>query len=81
MVAMKLRDDIQQFIDEQVKSGRFPNAESLITEAVDQLRMQLAFPPGELDRLIAEGEAGAGALDGDSVLKEFEQLRMRSKAG
>lgn len=78
---MKLRDDIQRFIDEQVRAGRFPNAEALIAEAISQFRSQLVFKPGELERLIAEGEASGDPLDGDVVFKEFEQIRIRSKVG
>jgi len=77
---MQLRDDIRRFIDEQVRDGRFPDAESVIAEAVLQFMLQPEFAPDELDRLIAEGEASGEALDGEAVFKEFAKLRSRSTA-
>jgi Arc/MetJ-type ribon-helix-helix transcriptional regulator len=35
---LTFRPDIQRFIDDQVKSGRFPTPEALIEAAVDDMR-------------------------------------------
>jgi Arc/MetJ-type ribon-helix-helix transcriptional regulator len=74
---MQLRDDVRRFIEEQVRDGRFPSAEAVIDEAVSQYMVQPDFAPGELDRLIAEGEASGKALDGEQTLA---QLRLETTA-
>ena len=73
------RED-QRFIEEQVKAGRFASAEAVVGAALERLRHDDAgeFAAGELDALIAEGEADIAAgelVDGDEV---FRRLRQKS---
>lgn len=41
-------------------------------ESVDE------FSPGEWDRLLVEGEAGGGSLDGEQVLAELREYGSRA---
>jgi putative addiction module CopG family antidote len=74
--------DVQQFIDEAVKSGRFSTPQDVVLAALQRMRqdMETDFEEGELDSLIEEGEADIAAgrvLDEDEV---FQRLRAKSEA-
>ncbi len=67
---MELRFDIdtQKFIDEKVASGQYGSPEDVLRAALAALQFQESygqFCPGELDRLIAEGEASL--VDGGPI--------------
>jgi putative addiction module CopG family antidote len=69
---------IQRLIDERVRSGKYKTPEDVVAAAVatlDQQEAAGAFDPGELDRLLEEGERSGTALDGEQVLAEFQALR------
>jgi putative addiction module CopG family antidote len=67
----------EQFIRQMVKSGQYLNPTHVVEAAVATLKQYDDFPPGELERLIAEGEA-SGYLDGATALKK---RRARRAAG
>ena len=78
---LSLDADLQQLIDERVKSGKYATAEDVVAAALRTLEQQERFgdfEPGELDELLAEGERSIeqeGTLDGDEA---FRQRRDRS---
>ena len=83
---LSLPAQIQKLIEERVRSGKYRTAEDVVAAAVATLEQQENsgdFEPGELDRLLAEGEASGTPLDGEQMLAELKELRQRktSKAG
>ena len=80
---LTLPPQIQKLIDERVRSGKYKTPEDVVAAAVATLEQQEQlgdFAPGELDRLLAEGEAGDADLDGEEVLRELRELRQRGKS-
>jgi antitoxin ParD1/3/4 len=81
---LELTPEIQRHIDERVKSGRYATAEDVVAAALltlDQQERFGDFKPGELDRLLEEGErsiAEHGLLDGDEAFKQ-RQARWRCR--
>lgn len=63
----------ERIIESRVGPGRFPNPEAVIDAALQLLEQQDSagnFEPGELDRLLAEGERSANrgeVLDGEGT--------------
>ena len=81
---LSLDTGAQRLIEERVRSGKYGTAEDVVTAALHALEHdeQLGdFAEGELDALIAEGEASGPALDGEAVLAEFRELRDRHRHG
>lgn len=83
-----LTPEDQQFIEAQVKVGRFPSAQDVVGAALERLRRDEddaaatagEFDPGELDALVAEGEADierGAVVDADEV---FDRLRRQGAA-
>jgi antitoxin ParD1/3/4 len=71
--------EVQNFINEQVNSGKYSSPEGVVAAAIMALDQQQfdEFEAGELDELIAEGERSIeqeGTLDGEEA---FLQLRQR----
>ena len=72
---LTLPPDTQQIIDECLESGAFSSAEEVISLAVHRLKVPEKFgdfAPGELTRLIAEGE--------NSPNLSYEEFRANMKA-
>jgi Arc/MetJ-type ribon-helix-helix transcriptional regulator len=79
-VTLSLEDS--RFTEERVKAGEFRSVEEVVAIALAQLRSAWAgeFAPGELDALVAEGEADikrGNVIDDDEV---FRQLAEKSAA-
>lgn len=75
---LSLPANVAKLIEERVKSGRYNTPEDVVAAAVVHLDQQERFgdfEPGELDRLLEEGENSGPALDGDEVLAELRALR------
>lgn len=75
---LSLSSETEKWINDRVRSGKYRTPEDVIAAAVSSLDQQEQagdFEPGELDRLLAEGENSGAALDGEQVLSEFRQLR------
>jgi putative addiction module CopG family antidote len=73
-MSVTLTPELEKYIDDQVKAGRYGSPEELLSAAILQLKQSEqvgAFAPGELDGLLAEGEADIGR--GDTV--DAEQVR------
>ena len=72
---LTLDSELQRRITDRVISGKYASAEDVIAAALRALESEeqaLEFAPGELDRLIAEGDASGSALDGQTVLTELK---------
>jgi antitoxin ParD1/3/4 len=71
-----LGEHFEQFINAQVKGGRYNNASEVVRDALRLLEDQETlreFQRAELRRLAAEGEAsGLSDADGESVLSRLE---------
>ncbi len=79
------KPELENFIREQVDNGQYSSPTAVVEAALSQL-MGPQFAPGELARLIAEGEASIarGAVyPADEVFKELrEKSRLaRIRAG
>ena len=69
------KPEIEHFIREQVDNGQYPSEAAVVEAALSNL-MRPQFAPGELARLIEEGEASGWMRDANVVLAE---LREKSK--
>jgi Arc/MetJ-type ribon-helix-helix transcriptional regulator len=84
-MTIKLNEDAQRLIDAQLRSGRYESAEHVVLAALATLAQQpgIDFAPGELHRLIEEGEESIrreGTLDGEEAFKARRQRRqLKSK--
>lgn len=65
--ALKLPPSLDAFVEEQVRSGAYPDRDSVIVEAVDMLRVQIAADEisdeEKLTRLKAKIQEGVDSLD------------------
>jgi hypothetical protein len=69
---LKLGSHAEKIIEEQLRTKRFQDAESVVLAGLTSLAAQGVdeFAPGELQSLLAEGEASIaaeGTLDGDEA--------------
>jgi antitoxin ParD1/3/4 len=79
-MVVSLKPELQKLVEEKVKAGLFPSDEALVNAAVQQVVEDDDLEPGEMERMLAVGEAQARAgrlVDGDVA---FERLRLRSEA-
>jgi len=77
-----LRPDIQRFIDEQVKSGKFPSPESVIEAAVGDMRddLQIELDDDAIDA-INQAEAQLDRGEGEELDSFRERMRLRTNRG
>lgn len=79
-MTIALKPELQKLVEEKVKAGLFPSADALVNSAVEQFVAGDDLQPGEMERLLAVGEAQARQgklIDGDEVLG---RLQARSAA-
>ncbi len=79
------KPEIENFIREQVDNGQYSSPAAVVEAAISEF-MERQFAPGELDRLINEGEASLaryGPLDGEDVFRDLKEMHRaaRLKAG
>ena len=70
-------------IEECVERGGYASADDAVRAGLESLCQSEAmeqFAPGELDRLLEEGENSGPPLDGDQVLSELKALRASSQS-
>ena len=78
---LSLGPEVQKLIDERVKSGKYATPEAVVAAALltlDQQEWLGEFAPGELDKLLTEGEqsiAEEGTLDGDEAFRLRRERR------
>ena len=78
---LSLPSKTQKQIEKRVRSGKYKSPEDVITAAIAQLDQQEQigdFEPGELDRLLEEGEKSGEPLDGKKVFSEIRALGRRN---
>lgn len=76
-----LKPELQKFVDEQVTTGRYPSAEDVVAAAVTRFMQDERlgeFAPGELDALLAEGEADLQRGDFVTMDEVREHFRRRA---
>jgi len=76
---LNLKPATEQLIRQKVTSGEYSTAADVIEAALATLEQhtRFDFAPGELQRLIAEGEA-SGYIDGATALKKRRARRAAS---
>jgi len=80
---LTLDNELQRRITDRVNSGQYASPEEVIAAALVALEHEehtLEFAPGELDRLIAEGEASGPPVSGEEFLAQWRALRSSVKA-
>jgi len=73
-----LTDDMRRFIDAKVQSGEYASEEDVLRAGVARLMWEDQFAPGEMERLIAAGEADIGrgdVVDGEQVFAKLPEMR------
>ena len=73
-----LNAETQRLIEDRMKRGGYPTPDDLIVAALASLEQQERFgdfATGELDTLLAEGEASGACLDGEQALAQRRQRR------
>jgi Arc/MetJ-type ribon-helix-helix transcriptional regulator len=81
---LSLKPRVQKLIEKRLKSRKYASAEDVVTAALLSLEQQEQFgdfEPGELDKLVAEGERSLveeGPLDGDKAYRA--RLKRRANA-
>ena len=77
---LSLDSALQRFIDERIRSGAYATPEEVVCAAFASLKQQEdALAPGELEKLLAEGEESIrreGTVSADEV---FGGIRKRSQ--
>jgi putative addiction module CopG family antidote len=80
---LSLPSPIQKLIDDRVRSGKYGSAEDVVAAALTHLEQQEhlgSFGAGELDALIAEGEADIARGDVLELDRVFAELRRANDA-
>jgi putative addiction module CopG family antidote len=85
-MSISLNPETQKLVEQRMKQQGYSTADDLVRAGLESLRQQQErqeFAPGELDELLAEGERSGPPLDGEQVLAELREFRLRnsSKAG
>jgi putative addiction module CopG family antidote len=79
---LSLKPKDRKFIEQKIRSGKYASANDVVQAAFAALQQQEKFgdfSPGELDRLLEEGERSIrreGVFDADEV---FAELRRESR--
>ena len=60
---ISIHPDLQKFIDEQIKAGRYTTPDAVINSALGQLQAQVDFPPADIEELRREVEIGIEQAD------------------
>jgi Arc/MetJ-type ribon-helix-helix transcriptional regulator len=80
---LALSPHVEKIIADHIKSGRFTSPEDVITAAISSLDQSTTFgdfAPGELNELLAEGEADIQNGDVLGIDEVFNELRRRNAA-
>lgn len=77
-----LNAEWERFVTDQVNTGRFTSAQAVVETALARLMQEdpvADFEPGELDKLLAEGEADIERGDVLSMEEVREHFRQRER--
>ena len=83
---LALKPELEKFVDEQVKAGRFDTPEAVVAAALTRLMQDddgIDFAPGELQAMVDEGEADIArgdVLTLDQVRANFHRRRVDAGA-
>jgi Arc/MetJ-type ribon-helix-helix transcriptional regulator len=75
---LMLAPETKKIIDERVKSGEFASAEEMVSVAIHRLVDPAAFgdfAPGELDRLLAEGESSGPPIPFETLKANLQTFK------
>ena len=84
---LNLSPAMKEFVDRKLEAGEYQSAEQVVEAGLAILQQQerlLDFAPGELDALIALGEADIEAgrvYDGEEVFRELERASVSRRQG
>lgn len=76
---IQLQSEVTEYIEGQVRAGRNNSADEVVAAAVYRMMRDERlgdFVPGELDKLVAEGEADiqrGDVLDGEEVFRKLRE--------
>ena len=76
-------DEMRRFIDAKIQSGEYTSEDEVLRAGVARLMSEDEFAPGEMERLIAQGEADiarADVADGEQVFAELREMRKDSRS-
>jgi antitoxin ParD1/3/4 len=79
---ISLDAELQKFVNEKVKAGEYRSADEVVRAGLKRLMHEDDFAPGELNALIAVGEAElqrGETVDGEEVFKEMRELHNRRR--
>ena len=80
-IALQLPADLQEFVEEAVKSGRFSGEEELVCEAPESLRTREEFRQFQLAKLKDKLRAGVADLDEGKVAEwNGEDIKRQGRA-
>ena len=77
-----LQPKMRKFVESQLKSGRYERADDVVAAALGRLMQDeraKSFAPGELRKLVAEGEADIARGDTVTLAEAGRLLRVRAK--
>ena len=79
---LNLSPATERFIRSKVSSGEYDTPSDVVEAGLATLKQHMEFPPGELERLISEGEASIkaqGTIDARTALRKRRQRRASKK--
>ncbi|HEX8914646.1 MAG TPA: type II toxin-antitoxin system ParD family antitoxin [Humisphaera sp.] len=80
-----LSPEAERLVQQNISAGRYATPEDVVTAALASLAQSNGdFASGEMERLLAEGEASIardGTLDGDAALEARRQRRAQRSPG
>jgi Arc/MetJ-type ribon-helix-helix transcriptional regulator len=74
-MVVSLKPELQRLVEEKVKAGLFRSSDDLLNAAVEQLIGDDDLAPGEMQQLLAVGEADVNAgrlVDGEEALRRLQ---------
>lgn len=80
MIAIQLPAELQEFVEQAVKSGRFPDDKALICEALETLRTREEFHQFQVSKLQQELAAGVRDLEAGQLEKwDGEEIKRKGR--
>jgi len=76
-MVVSLKPEVEKAVQAKVSAGLFDSPEELVNAVLEQFMATDDFQPGELDQLLAVGEAQARAgqfVDGEEAFRKIENL-------
>ena len=78
-MTLRITKEMKRLIEKQMRGGRYDSPEQVVLAALGNLQLKQAgdFAPGELDELLAEGEASIKSYGTTDSEASFEARRAR----